>query len=69
MQTCSKHTVRMHYMSVLAKLQKHIVKKWPQLHQLHQLHHDNAQPHVVNYIMQFLAKFNITILQPQSSSL
>ena len=23
-------------------------------------HHDNAQPHVANYVMQFLAKFNIT---------
>ena len=28
MQSCSKRTVKMHYMSVFAKLQKHIAKKW-----------------------------------------
>ena len=70
MQSCSKSMVKMHYTSVLAKLQKHIAKKWPQLHRAGwRLHHDNAQPHVANYVMQFLAKFNITALQPQSCSL
>ena len=51
MQSCSKRTVKMHYTSVLAKLQKHIAKKWPlQLHRAGlRLHHDNAQPHVANY--------------------
>ena len=60
MQSCSKHTVKMHYTSVLAKLQKHIAKKWPQLHRAGWKLHHNTQPHVTNYIMQFVAKFNIT---------
>ena len=47
---------------VLAKLQKHITKKQPQLRTGWRLH-DNARPHV----MQFLAKFNITcVLYPPS---
>ena len=70
MQSCSMRTVKMHYTSVLAKFQKHTAKKWPQLHRAgRRLHHDNAQPHVANYVMLFLAKFNITALQPQSCSL
>ena len=65
MQGWSKRTVKMHYTSVLAKLQKYIANKWPQLHRAGwRLHHDNAQPHVANYVMQFLAKFNITALHP-----
>ena len=70
MQSCSKRMVKMHYTSVLAKLQKHIAKKRPQLHRTGwRLHHDNAQPHIANQVMQFLAKFNITVLQPQTCSL
>ena len=62
MQSYSKHTVKMHYTSVLAKLQKHIAKKWPQLHRAGwRLQLDNAQPHV----MQFLAKFNITAMDQE----
>ena len=46
MQSCSKRTVKMHYTSMLAKFQKHIAKKWPQLHRAGwRLHHDDAQPH------------------------
>ena len=69
MQSCSKRTVKMHYTSVLAKLQKHIAKKWPLLHRAGwRLHHVNAQTHVANYVLQILGKFNITDLQPQSCS-
>ena len=47
----------MYYTSVLAKLRKHTAMKRPKLHRAGwRLHHDNAQPHA----MQFLAKFNIT---------
>ena len=56
-------------MSVLAKLRKHIAKKWPQIHWTGwRLHHNNAQPYVVNHIMQILVKFNITcVLHPPYS--
>ena len=69
--TCFSHTknwnwcecTAVYYTSVLAKLRKHIAKKWPQLHLAGcRLHHDNAWPHVVNHVMQFLAKFNTTCI-------
>ena len=66
----SKILLASFYTSLLTKLPKHIAKKRPQLHRAGwRLHLDNAQHHVENYVMQFLAKFNITALQPQSCSL
>ena len=65
MQSCNKPTVKMHYTSMLAKLQKHIAKKWPQLHRAGwRLHHDNAQPDLANYIMQFLANLTLPPYSP-----
>ena len=44
MQRCSKRTVKMHYTSVLAKLQKPIANKLPQLHRAGwRLHHDTSR--------------------------
>ena len=67
--TCFSHTTKcrwrectaVYYTSVLAKLRKHIAKKQPQLQRAGwRLHDHNIRPHVANYVMQFLAKFNIT---------
>ena len=61
MQSYSKRTVKMHYTSVLAELRKFIAKKRPHLYRAGwRLHHDNAQHHV----MQFLVKFNIPHYSP-----
>ena len=67
--TCYSHTTKwmwrkctaVYYTSLLAKLRKHISNKRALLHRTaRRLHHDNAQPHVANHVMQFLVKFNIT---------